>query len=44
MFVREVIEKCMRFSYHKKLLDFLPKEFLAIAPADPIHVDVCESM
>ncbi|KAL3112237.1 hypothetical protein niasHT_017010 [Heterodera trifolii] len=35
IFVREVIEKCLRFSYHKKLVEFLPSELAPIIPDEP---------
>lgn len=36
IFAREVIEKCMRFSYYKKLLEFLPREFTPLMPHEPL--------
>ena len=33
--VREVIEKCMRLSFHSKLSEFLPPEFESILPEEP---------
>ncbi|KAM3721198.1 Nuclear cap-binding protein [Dirofilaria immitis] len=34
-FVKEVIEKCMRFSYHERICDCLPRSFEEIAPEKP---------
>lgn len=36
IFVREVIEKCLRLSYHKKLFEFLPREFGTLIPDEPL--------
>uniref|UniRef100_A0A7E4VBE2 Nuclear cap-binding protein subunit 1 n=1 Tax=Panagrellus redivivus TaxID=6233 RepID=A0A7E4VBE2_PANRE len=35
IFVREVLEKSMRLSYHKKIVEILPKEFKPIIPNEP---------
>lgn len=35
IFVREVLEKCLRFSYHDKLSQFLPEEFEPMIPVKP---------
>ncbi|KAM5300225.1 nuclear cap-binding protein subunit 1 isoform 2-T2 [Ctenodactylus gundi] len=34
-FVREVLEKCMRLSYHQCILDIVPPTFSALCPANP---------
>nr|XP_014345372.1 PREDICTED: nuclear cap-binding protein subunit 1 [Latimeria chalumnae] len=34
-FVREVLEKSMRLSYHQRILDIIPANFSALAPANP---------
>ncbi|XP_076791135.1 nuclear cap-binding protein subunit 1 isoform X2 [Arvicanthis niloticus] len=34
-FVREVLEKCMRLSYHQHILDIVPPTFSALCPANP---------
>ncbi|KAI1721873.1 MIF4G like domain-containing protein [Ditylenchus destructor] len=36
IFVREVIEKCLHFSYHKRLVEFLPPGFDTVIPPEPI--------
>ncbi|VDD90978.1 unnamed protein product [Enterobius vermicularis] len=35
IFVRELLEKCMRLSYHERLLEFLPTYFEALVPEKP---------
>lgn len=35
-FVKEVLEKCMRLSYHQRIVDIVPASFSALIPADPI--------
>ncbi|OCT97738.1 hypothetical protein XELAEV_18009967mg [Xenopus laevis] len=37
-FVREVLEKCMRLSYHQRILDIVPATFSALYPANPSNV------
>ncbi|XP_060904528.1 nuclear cap-binding protein subunit 1 [Labrus mixtus] len=37
-FVKEVLEKCMRLSYHQRIVDIVPPTFSALIPADPIFV------
>ncbi|XP_052572282.1 nuclear cap-binding protein subunit 1 isoform X1 [Peromyscus californicus insignis] len=34
-FVREVLEKCMRLSYHQHILDIVPPTFSVLCPANP---------
>uniref|UniRef100_A0A667YAP1 Nuclear cap binding protein subunit 1 n=1 Tax=Myripristis murdjan TaxID=586833 RepID=A0A667YAP1_9TELE len=35
-FVKEVLEKCMRLSYHQRIVDIVPPTFAALIPAEPI--------
>lgn len=35
MFVHEVLEKCMRLSYHQRLKEFLPQGFENVSPEEP---------
>uniref|UniRef100_A0A1I7XEC4 Nuclear cap-binding protein subunit 1 n=1 Tax=Heterorhabditis bacteriophora TaxID=37862 RepID=A0A1I7XEC4_HETBA len=35
IFAREVLEKCMRFSYYERVTEFLPEEFSRLLPAKP---------
>ncbi|XP_043371307.1 nuclear cap-binding protein subunit 1 isoform X5 [Dermochelys coriacea] len=34
-FVREVLEKCMRLSYHQRIIDIVPATFSVLSPANP---------
>ncbi|ETE65071.1 Nuclear cap-binding protein subunit 1, partial [Ophiophagus hannah] len=34
-FVREVLEKCMRLSYHQRIVDIVPASFSVLTPANP---------
>uniref|UniRef100_A0A8C5RIB5 MIF4G domain-containing protein n=1 Tax=Laticauda laticaudata TaxID=8630 RepID=A0A8C5RIB5_LATLA len=34
-FVREVLEKCMRLSYHQRIIDIVPASFSVLTPANP---------
>ncbi|CAD5206410.1 unnamed protein product [Bursaphelenchus okinawaensis] len=36
IFVREVFEKCLRLSYHEKLIQVLPEEFAPLIPPKPV--------
>ncbi|KTG37452.1 hypothetical protein cypCar_00025158, partial [Cyprinus carpio] len=35
-FVKEVLEKCMRLSYHQRIVDIVPPSFTALIPANPV--------
>uniref|UniRef100_A0A672QPQ2 Nuclear cap binding protein subunit 1 n=1 Tax=Sinocyclocheilus grahami TaxID=75366 RepID=A0A672QPQ2_SINGR len=35
-FVKEVLDKCMRLSYHQRIVDIVPPSFSALIPADPV--------
>uniref|UniRef100_A0AAR2JQL2 Nuclear cap binding protein subunit 1 n=1 Tax=Pygocentrus nattereri TaxID=42514 RepID=A0AAR2JQL2_PYGNA len=35
-FVKEVLEKCMRLSYHQRIVDIVPPSFSALIPAEPM--------
>uniref|UniRef100_A0A8C0Y6U6 MIF4G domain-containing protein n=1 Tax=Cyprinus carpio carpio TaxID=630221 RepID=A0A8C0Y6U6_CYPCA len=35
-FVKEVLEKCMRLSYHQRIVDIVPPSFSALIPANPV--------
>ncbi|MGH0133444.1 UNVERIFIED_CONTAM: hypothetical protein FKN15_077359 [Acipenser sinensis] len=37
-FVKEVLEKSMRLSYHQRIVDIVPANFSALIPANPIFV------
>ncbi|KAG9337107.1 hypothetical protein JZ751_029775 [Albula glossodonta] len=37
-FVKEVLEKCMRLSYHQRIVDIVPPTFSALIPANPIYM------
>ncbi|KAG8004283.1 Nuclear cap-binding protein subunit 1, partial [Nibea albiflora] len=37
-FVKEVLEKCMRLSYHQRIVDIVPPTFSALIPAEPIYI------
>ncbi|XP_038554678.1 nuclear cap-binding protein subunit 1 [Micropterus salmoides] len=37
-FVKEVLEKCMRLSYHQRIVDIVPPTFSALIPAEPIFI------
>uniref|UniRef100_A0A7N6F6L6 MIF4G domain-containing protein n=1 Tax=Anabas testudineus TaxID=64144 RepID=A0A7N6F6L6_ANATE len=37
-FVKEVLEKCMRLSYHQRIVDIVPPTFSGLIPADPIFI------
>lgn len=36
-FIREVLEKCLRLSYHQRIRDNVPESFEPLLPAEPIH-------
>uniref|UniRef100_A0A183BVH2 Nuclear cap-binding protein subunit 1 n=1 Tax=Globodera pallida TaxID=36090 RepID=A0A183BVH2_GLOPA len=42
IFVREVIDKCLRLSYHKKVVGFLPPELAPIIPDEPSIVYILD--
>ncbi|KAH7730165.1 Nuclear cap-binding protein subunit 1 [Aphelenchoides avenae] len=42
IFVREVIEKCMRLSYHKKMAEILPPDFKHVIPPEPVIIYVLD--
>lgn len=37
-FVREVLEKCMRLSYHQRIIDIVPASFSVLSPANPVCI------
>ncbi|XP_068181043.1 nuclear cap-binding protein subunit 1 [Antennarius striatus] len=37
-FVKEVLEKCMRLSYHQRIVDLVPPTFSGLIPAPPIFI------
>ncbi|XP_075904157.1 nuclear cap-binding protein subunit 1 isoform X1 [Nelusetta ayraudi] len=37
-FVKEVLEKCMRLSYHQRIVDIVPPTFSGLIPAEPIFI------
>uniref|UniRef100_A0A8C0EM92 Nuclear cap binding protein subunit 1 n=1 Tax=Bubo bubo TaxID=30461 RepID=A0A8C0EM92_BUBBB len=37
-FVREVLEKCMRLSYHQRIIDIVPTSFSVLSPANPVCI------
>ncbi|XP_017285218.1 nuclear cap-binding protein subunit 1 isoform X1 [Kryptolebias marmoratus] len=37
-FVKEVLEKSMRLSYHQRIVDIVPPTFSALIPAEPIFI------
>ncbi|KAM3612040.1 uncharacterized protein V6R79_001488 [Siganus canaliculatus] len=37
-FVKEVLEKSMRLSYHQRIVDIVPATFAALIPAEPIFI------
>jgi len=43
IFVREVIEKCMRFSYHKRMVEILPPSFDDLIPEEPVFKFVVDN-
>ncbi|KAK0424623.1 hypothetical protein QR680_008755 [Steinernema hermaphroditum] len=41
-FVREVIEKCLHFSYHQQVTEFLPRLFEKMIPEKPVIIPIYE--
>lgn len=37
-FVKEVLEKCMRLSYHQRIVEIVPSTFAALLPSNPICI------
>lgn len=42
VFVREVLERCVRLSYYKKVVEMVPEEFAPLLPREPVFFFVVD--